>query len=350
MVVRAYWVRLYCLFPICKGYLGETEVRKADVKLDHAADNRHSTGILRKIRYLLARNKLGEILVMQGLISPFDLKHALKYQQKSTKPLGEVFLELGFITSRQLSGLLFRQRVLRSVATGILFFSSCCGVSKQSRASGLDDKIILASVSASTTQIEDIKAYPSLFGADEKRSGNLKAFTKWLEMFERFEEELQDNKARRVIKAMKIELSEYRSASIFEMAKDVDEMMNKKEYIIDQKNWGKSDYWETPVEFMKHGGDCEDFAIAKYVALRALGVPESRLRVAIVQDLKKNMPHAILIVYTEKGPYVLDNQNQIMRSAKAVKHYKPIYSINRQAWWLHTTPENASNTIVASAK
>lgn len=325
-------------------------MRKTSVELDNMTDSKHSTGIIRKIRYMLARNKLGEILVIQGLISPYDLKYALKYQQTASKPLGEVFLELGFITRRQLSSLLFKQRVLRTLTAGMLCFPSIFGVIKQSRAAGLDDQIVLASIDASTSQFEDIQAYPSLFGANEKRSDNLKAFTKWLSMFDRFEKELKDTAAQRVIKTMKIELSEYRSASIFEMAKDIDKMMNKKEYIVDQKNWGQSDYWETPVEFMKHGGDCEDFAIAKYIALRAMGVPESRMRVAIVQDLKKNMPHAILIVYTEKGPYILDNQSQIIRSASAVKHYKPIYSINRQAWWLHTTPDSASNTIVASAK
>lgn len=323
-------------------------MRKTGVQLSNLVDDRPPMGILRKISYLLSRNKIGEILVMQGLISPYDLKRALKQQRETSRPLGEVFLELGFITRRQLSGLLFKQRVLRTVTAGLLCFSSCCGCLRPSRASSLDDQIVLASVSAS--HFEDINTYPALFGADEKRSDNLKAFTKWLNMFERFEEELKDSNAQRIIKAMKIELSEYRSGSIFEMSQHVDEMMNKKKYIIDQKNWDKSDYWETPVEFMKHGGDCEDFAIAKYIALRALGVPENRLRVAIVQDLKKNMPHAILIVYTEKGPFVLDNQSEIMRSASAVEHYKPIYSINRQAWWLHTSPDDASNTIVASAK
>lgn len=323
-------------------------MRKTGVQLSNLVDDRPPMGILRKISYLLSRNKIGEILVMQGLISPYDLKRALKQQRETSRPLGEVFLELGFITRRQLSGLLFKQRVLRTVTAGLLCFSSCCGCLRPSRASSLDDQIVLASVSAS--HFEDINTYPALFGADEKRSDNLKAFTKWLNMFERFEEELKDSNAQRIIKAMKIELSEYRSGSIFEMSQHVDKMMNKKKYIIDQKNWDKSDYWETPVEFMKHGGDCEDFAIAKYIALRALGVPENRLRVAIVQDLKKNMPHAILIVYTEKGPFVLDNQSEIMRSASAVEHYKPIYSINRQAWWLHTSPDDASNTIVASAK
>ena len=338
-----------CIYPICKLILKKRSC-KTSVELGKMTDSKRSTGIIRKIRYMLARNKLGEILVMQGAITPFDLKHALKRQREISKPIGKVFLELGYITKSQLSILLFKQKTLRIITTGLLLFSSLGGFIKPSRASGLDDKIVLASISSSTSQFADLKAYPSLFGADEKRSDNLTAFTKWLSMFDRFEEELKNSKARRVIKAVKIQISEFRSASIFKMAKDVDKMMNKKDYIIDQKNWGKSDYWETPVEFMKYGGDCEDFAIAKYVALHALGVPESRMRLAIVQDLKKNMPHAILIVYTEKGPFVLDNQSQTMRSARAIKHYKPIYSINRQAWWLHTTPSSASNTIVASAK
>ncbi len=332
------------------GYLGETVVRKTSVRLHNIDNNKLHIGVMRKIRYMLSWNKLGEILVVQGFITPHDLKHALKYQQKSYKPLGEIFLELGFVTKRQLSSLLLKQKILRFVATGLLCVSSLCGVLKQSRASGVNNKIVLASLNSSATQFQDIKTYPALFGASEKRSDNLKAFTKWIGMFERFEDEIKNKKDYRVIKAMKRELSRYRSKSIFEMAKNVDKMMNGKKYIVDQKNWGKSDYWETPIEFMKYGGDCEDFAIAKYVALRALGVPESRMRVAIVQDLKKNMPHAILVVYTERGAFVLDNQSQIMRSANTIKHYKPIYSINRQSWWLHTVPRNVSNTIVASAK
>ncbi|MCK5373710.1 MAG: transglutaminase-like cysteine peptidase [Alphaproteobacteria bacterium] len=311
------------------------------------------TGILKKIRYFLSHNKLGELLVMQELITPCQLNQSLKLQQETHKPLGEVFITLGFISKNQLSGLLLRQRLLRFTTASILCFSSFSGFTRPARASETNSHSSANLVLASTksTHFDDLNVYPALFGANEKQSTNLKAFTKWLGMFERLDKELHKKRARRTIKAMKIELSEYRSKSIFEMAKHVDRMMNKKKYIIDQKNWDKSDYWATPVEFLKHGGDCEDFAIAKYVALHALGVPESRIRMAIVQDLKKNMPHAVLIVYTEKGPYVLDNQSKIMRSADTIKHYKPIYSINRHAWWLHTTPDSiASNAIVASAK
>ncbi len=79
---------------------------------------------------------------------------------------------------------------------------------------------------------------------------------------------------------------------------------------------GESDYWADPVEFLTHGGDCEDFAIAKYASLRMLGVPEDHLRIAIVRDLQKQVMHAILIVYTDNGDaLILDNQNRRVLSS-----------------------------------
>ena len=71
------------------------------------------------------------------------------------------------------------------------------------------------------------------------------------------------------------------------------------------------------------------------------------MRLAIVQDLEKNIPHAVLIVYTDQGAYLLDNQIKRLISAERGSRYKPIYTINRQAWWLHTAP---SRTIIASAE
>lgn len=239
------------------------------------------------------------------------------------------------------------RNVLQILAIGLLCLSPCFGFVKYGRASEARRPIKFP---AASIPFEDITNYPALFGAHEQRSGNLNAFTKWLGVFARFDQEMKDEHSARVIRTLNTQLSHLSSRSLFEMAKNVDTMMNQKKYIVDKKNWGTSDYWETLTEFIQYGGDCEDFAIAKYIALRSLGVPDSRLRVAIVQDLKKNVPHAVLIAYTERGAYVLDNQSDVMHSADAVKHYKPIYSINRHAWWLHTSPGRNSNNIVASAR
>ena len=53
--------------------------------------------------------------------------------------------------------------------------------------------------------------------------------------------------------------------------------------------WGVMDYWETPAEFFQKSGDCEDFAIAKYFALRDLGFPASQMRIVVLKDTLRNL-------------------------------------------------------------
>ena len=64
-------------------------------------------------------------------------------------------------------------------------------------------------------------------------------------------------------------------------------------------NWGKADYyWETPIDFLQHAGDREDFAITKYMTLRSLGVASESTRVAVVTDSQLSVAHAVLMVAT----------------------------------------------------
>ena len=199
----------------------------------------------------------------------------------------------------------------------------------------IPDFIRVASVSA---DLQPVAAYPDLFGAQEKSSSQLRAFTKWSDMFVRFDRQLSsDNLAPEIIQ-LQARLRGLQGQSLDQMARAVNTFMNARPYITDSRNWGKTDYWATPLEFLQRGGDCEDYAIAKYTALKMLGVPENRLRIAIVQDQIKNIPHAVLIVYTDEGTLVLDNQNKKALSGDAPGRYRPIFSINRQAWWLHTDP------------
>jgi predicted transglutaminase-like cysteine proteinase len=118
------------------------------------------------------------------------------------------------------------------------------------------------------------------------------------------------------------------------MIESVNNGVNRLPYKADILLWGVSDYWATPQEFLINGGDCEDFAIAKYAWLRLLGVTEDRLRIAIVHDRIQNMPHAVLILYIDDKAMILDNQVREIRDSHATKRYRMIYSINRTGWWL----------------
>jgi len=115
----------------------------------------------------------------------------------------------------------------------------------------------------------------------------------------------------------------------------VNTFMNKRRYIVDPVNWGLRDYWSTPGQFFAKYGDCEDYAIAKYLTLKRLGVPTARMRIVVLQDLNLGVAHAILAVYTGDGIIILDNQIQRTVQASVIRHYKPIFSINEDAWWLH---------------
>ena len=112
--------------------------------------------------------------------------------------------------------------------------------------------------------------------------------------------------------------------------------VNRLPYIEDRANYGVDDYWAAPDEFFARGGDCEDFAIAKYVLLRRAGVAAEAMRVVIVHDLALSAAHAILAVTLAGKTYILDNQDADVRPASAVAwRYQPVYSINETGWWLH---------------
>ncbi|MEM6811413.1 MAG: transglutaminase-like cysteine peptidase [Pseudomonadota bacterium] len=308
-------------------------------------------GIFTQLKQRFRRNRLGELLVIRGVISPDQLKFALSTSQKSGKQLGQVLLEEKIITESVIRRTLFEQMMLRFLlaATAIFISIASMGMTKKANAGEIQDAAQRIAL-VQNSSITKASYYPKLFGSHEKKSKSLKAFTKWTGMFERFNATLNNNKAPKEIVQLKNNIQGLQHLPLNRMASQVNDIINKTRYIEDNKNYGASDYWATPVEFFQRGGDCEDFAIAKYTALRALGVPDSRLRIAIVQDQKKNIPHAVLIVYTDQGAMILDNQIKTAKKSTQIKHYKPIFSINQSAWWLHTQPQGNITQVASAAQ
>jgi len=118
----------------------------------------------------------------------------------------------------------------------------------------------------------------------------------------------------------------------------VNDFMNRTEFVADIKHWGKEDYWATPVEFLAtNGGDCEDYSIAKYFALRSLGVPDEKLRITYVKELViYNEAHMVLAYFPspDAEPLVLDNINKSIRPASSRTDLLPVYSFNGSGLWL----------------
>ncbi len=111
--------------------------------------------------------------------------------------------------------------------------------------------------------------------------------------------------------------------------------VNQFDYEEDSRNFGEVDYWATPLEFFQANGDCEDFAIAKYFALRRLGFSDGDLRIVVVHDTARNVQHAYLRVTINGHRLALDSVTNDINFESDLGQYTPIYSLNAEAWWLH---------------
>ncbi|MBV2131401.1 transglutaminase-like cysteine peptidase [Pseudomonas sp. MAP12] len=108
-------------------------------------------------------------------------------------------------------------------------------------------------------------------------------------------------------------------------------------FIDDARTWQQTDYWATPVEaLIKGAGDCEDYAIAKYLTLRRLGIPSEKLRITYVKALELNQAHMVLTWYAtpSSDPLVLDNLIPDIRPASQRRDLLPVYAFNAEGLWL----------------
>jgi len=188
------------------------------------------------------------------------------------------------------------------------------------------------------------KLSPSFFRSKETVSSNLKPFKKWTGALARYSKEEATSK-KGTCKETKMNkchferwmgfIKKQKGKGQAAQVKAVNGAINRAKYITDNNNWGKKDYWATPGEFMARFGDCEDYAIAKYLSLKHLGFKEDQLRVVAVKDLNLKVGHAILVVFLDGKVFVLDNQIKQVVEAKTVRHYQPVFSINAKKWWRH---------------
>jgi len=115
----------------------------------------------------------------------------------------------------------------------------------------------------------------------------------------------------------------------------VNNFFNRWPYKLDPEIYGLSEYWATPREFMTRSGDCEDYSIAKYFALRKLGFSKDEMRVVILMDEIRGIGHAVLTIYEGNDILILDSLSNLILSHSLYKHYVPQYSMNETTRWAH---------------
>src|SRR5690242_14780794 len=209
--------------------------------------------------------------------------------------------------------------------------------------------VICAAGSASAREPEAVR----LFGTSEKANLDLSQFPKWTGVLERYEQErsLEDAPCHGAcaLQHWKQFLAGLQGKDRRQQLDAVNRYLNQTPYETDPSRYGVEDYWATPAEFIGRSGDCEDYAIAKYVSLRHLGWDAGDLRLLVLNDELRRELHAVLIAYVDGTAYVLDNLSPAVVEHTAVAHYRPIFSINETTWYLHEG-WSPGGTAVAAAR
>jgi predicted transglutaminase-like cysteine proteinase len=96
--------------------------------------------------------------------------------------------------------------------------------------------------------------------------------------------------------------------------------------------YGQIDVWSSPLATLAKGaGDCEDYAIAKFVALRKAGIAPDDLRIVILHDTISGEDHAVAAARLDGHWLTLDNRRMAMVEDSDVRNYRPTFAINQHS-------------------
>jgi len=111
----------------------------------------------------------------------------------------------------------------------------------------------------------------------------------------------------------------------------VNDFFNKVDYSTDEDTYNLKDYWATPFEFLaRDEGDCEDYAIAKYLLLKHLGINSNKMYLTYVNVIDYNASHMVLSYFETQNsvPLILDNFEEELLPATQRTDLKPVHYFN----------------------
>jgi predicted transglutaminase-like cysteine proteinase len=113
-------------------------------------------------------------------------------------------------------------------------------------------------------------------------------------------------------------------------------------YRSDAARHGAADAWSAPLAALAAGeGDCEDYAIAKYMALREAGVPAGDLRLVLVRDTRLEQDHAVLAARSGERWLLLDNRRFSLIEDRDAHAYRPVAAFGPHAGLFHLAVEDS---------
>lgn len=147
-----------------------------------------------------------------------------------------------------------------------------------------------------------------------------------------------------------------RSADEFDRLRAMNDFFNRSiQFEDDRENWGVVDHWTSPIELLNRGqGDCEDYAIAKYFSLIAMGVAPAKMRMVYVRAQVGGtiQAHMVLAYYPEPSaePLILDNLISDLRPASRRPDLAPVFSFNAEGLWQGVGSATAGDPVARLSK
>ncbi|WGS29775.1 transglutaminase-like cysteine peptidase [Bradyrhizobium sp. ISRA464] len=110
-------------------------------------------------------------------------------------------------------------------------------------------------------------------------------------------------------------------------------------YVSDYAQFGEADRWSAPLaSFATAKGDCEDYAIAKYVALQQAGFPRDDLRLVLGRDRSLGQDHAVLAARLDGRWLILDSRRPELLEDSDALGLTPLFAIDHNGVGLLAAP------------
>ena len=197
--------------------------------------------------------------------------------------------------------------------------------------------LLLLAGGASTAQAQQGIAGVPIASAPVNASGDARAPYAWSDLCKRSPAECRVD----VNEADRVEMT----PKLWKAMIALNTRINREiEAVTDEDHWGVVDRWDLPEDGK---GDCEDFALLKRKRLAETGVPRRAMLMTVVID-EENAGHAVLMVRTDRGDFILDNKrNAVLPWSQTGYVYVKRESQARTGW---TSLGGAQTATVASVR
>ncbi|MGR5368471.1 transglutaminase-like cysteine peptidase [Photobacterium damselae] len=127
----------------------------------------------------------------------------------------------------------------------------------------------------------------------------------------------------------------------------INQYINSYTFSPDTLIWGKLDYWAQPLQFIGvGGGDCEDFALTKYIVLLKMGIPDSNLKLDYVHKMPSKADHMVLLYSSDRdSPLsnwdVLDNETNKVDTLSNRHDLSSVFAFNYSTLFSLSSPKHS---------